>query len=116
MENVTTQSVDVTGQGRGRTPDDSQFKTRLAMIEALMGWTNVKEAALACGFGVESYRGWRKGRLPRDITAVATTISEVTGVDRDWIIRGSIPPDGAHAKSGWSSMPSYIPSRLTTAA
>ncbi len=65
--------------GRGLIPDDSQFKIRLAIVEGISGWTNVKEAALACGLPVESYRGWRtKGRLPRNMAEVAEKICAAT--------------------------------------
>lgn len=96
--------------GRGLIPDDSQFKIRLAIVEGISGWTNVKEAALACGLPVESYRGWRtKGRLPRNMAEVAEKIcaatiraaedrrqrgeavtdAELRGVDFNWMVRGS---------------------------
>lgn len=96
--------------GRGLIPDDSQFKIRLAIVEGIAGWTNVKEAALACGLPVESYRGWRtKGRIPRNMAEVAERIcaatiraaedrrqrgepvtdAELRGVDFDWMVRGS---------------------------
>jgi len=51
-----------------------------------MGWGNVKEAALACGVPVESWRNWeRDGRLPRDIIGVCRAIAAKTGADPTWL-------------------------------
>lgn len=51
-----------------------------------MAWGNVKEAALACGLPVQSWRNWeRDGRLPRDYVNVCHQIAERTGVDLGWL-------------------------------
>ena len=48
---------------QGWVADDSEFGARLALIRQRMAWGNVKEAALACGLPVESWRNWeRDGR------------------------------------------------------
>lgn len=71
----------------GWRPDDSEFGARLALIRQRMGWGNVKEAALACGLPVESWRNWeRDGRIPRDFVAVCKAISDRTGVDLSWLV------------------------------
>ena len=68
------------------TPELS-FAARLAIVRHQMGW-NIKEAALACGFRPQSWRGWElEGRLPHDIRNIIDTIAERTGVDPDWLFR-----------------------------
>lgn len=79
---MTTQPV----RGPGWRPDDSTFGTRIAMVRQSMGWGNVKEAALACGLPVESWRNWqRDGRMPRDYMAVCAAIARRTDVDLSWL-------------------------------
>jgi hypothetical protein len=51
-----------------------------------MGWGNVKEAALACGLPVQSWRGWeRDNRMPRDLMATTMKVANRTGCDPDWL-------------------------------
>lgn len=70
----------------GWGPDDAEFGARLALVRQRMGWGNVKEAALACGLPVESWRNWeRDGRKPRDYIAVCQKISARTGADLSWL-------------------------------
>lgn len=65
----------------GWRADDSTFGARLALVRQRMGWGNVKEAALACGLAVESWRNWeRDGRQPRDYVDVCRAISTRTGL------------------------------------
>lgn len=67
-------------------PDDEAFGARLALVRQRMGWGNVKEAALACGLPVESWRGWeRDGRLPRDLVGTCRAIAQRTGADVNWL-------------------------------
>lgn len=81
MRVVTTEAT-----SRGWRPDDSSFGARLALVRQRMGWGNVKEAALACGLPVESWRNWeRDGREPRSYIAVCQKISERTGADMAWL-------------------------------
>lgn len=76
----------------GWRPDDTSFGARLALVRQRMGWGNVKEAALACGQPVESWRSWeRDGRQPRDYMRICGAISERTGVDLAWLV--GIPGD-----------------------
>lgn len=71
---------------QGWVPNDQAFGARLALIRQRMGWGNVREAALACGVPVESWRGWeRDGRLPRDLLSVCRSISQRTGADLGWL-------------------------------
>lgn len=45
-----------------------------------------REAAMACGQPVSSWRNWeRDGRMPRDYMAVCQQISERTGADLAWL-------------------------------
>jgi transcriptional regulator with XRE-family HTH domain len=70
----------------GWVATDDRFGARLALIRQRMGWGNVKEAALACGVPVESWRNWeRDGRLPRDLVTIASRISGATGCDVGWL-------------------------------
>ena len=76
-------------------PDDSTFGARLALLRQHQGWGNIKEAALACGQPVESWRSWEvHGRTPRDFIAICQTISSRTGVDLQWLL-GLGPTGGA---------------------
>lgn len=103
--------------GHGWTPDDSTFGARLALIRQRMGWGNVKEAALACGLPVASWRNWeRDGRMPRDVIGICRKISQTTGVDLAWLAglprqsgpglpnpeRQTANPDGANMTGLWS--------------
>jgi len=70
---------------RGWRPDDSTFGARLALIRHACGW-NIKEAALACGLPVQSWRNWENDqRMPHDLVKVCTAISQRTGVDIGWL-------------------------------
>lgn len=70
-------------------PDDSTFGARLALVRQHMGWGNVLKAAEECKVPVESWRRWeRDGRRPHDIQEQAEKISERTGCDFDWLLRG----------------------------
>lgn len=72
---------------RGWVPDVSDFGARLALIRQYMGWGNVKEAAVACGLPVSSWRSWeRDNRLPRDYRAICLAISQTTGCDLGWLM------------------------------
>jgi hypothetical protein len=76
----------------GWVPDATSFGARLALIRQRMEWGNVKEAALACGLPVESWRNWeRDGRQPRDYMRVCQVIAEHTGVDVTWLAVGPQP-------------------------
>jgi hypothetical protein len=75
--------------GGGWVPDATTFGARLALIRQRMEWGNVKEAALACGLPVESWRNWeRDGRQPRDYMRVCQAVAEHTGVDVTWLAVG----------------------------
>jgi hypothetical protein len=64
------------------------FAARLALVRHKMGW-NVKEAATACGFAAQSWRGWElQGREPHRLTTIAMTIATRTGVDYLWLVHG----------------------------
>jgi hypothetical protein len=71
-------------------PDDATFGARLALIRQRMGWGNLKEAALACGLPVQSWRAWERDNVsPRNYPFICQTIAEVTGCDFDWLMRGA---------------------------
>ncbi len=68
-------------------PDDSAFGARLALIRQRMSWGNVKEAALACGVPVESWRAWERDNvLPRNYPNICRQIAERTGCDLGWLM------------------------------
>jgi hypothetical protein len=70
-------------------PDDASFGARLALVRQRMGWGNVKEAALACGLPVESWRTWERDNVqPRNVVQVARKISTRTGCDLGWLVGG----------------------------
>jgi hypothetical protein len=83
---------DTDGQSaaRGWTADDSTFGARLALVRQYKKWGNVREAAIACGVPPESWRTWERDHvLPRKYAEVCQRISDATGADRDWLLRGS---------------------------
>lgn len=101
---------------QGWVPDDGQFGARLALVRQRMGWGNVKEAALACGLPVESWRGWeRDGRLPRDLIGAGRAVAARTGCDLGWLIgvpRGDgIADQGPTAQAATHRDP--VPSSVT---
>lgn len=61
-----------------------------------MGWTNLKEAAVACGQPVSSWRSWEAGTAqPRRMVEVCQAISARTGADLGWLLglgRPGAPP------------------------
>lgn len=80
---------------RGWVATDSSFGARLALVRQRMGWGNLKEAALACGLPVQSWRGWeRDGRQPRDFVQTCQVIAETTGCDVWWLAGLDKPNDG----------------------
>ena len=72
---------------RGWVPADL-LQVRLAQVRNRMGW-NAKEAAVACGFPAQSWRNWEAGQQPRDLVGVCERISDVTGVNVEWLMRGA---------------------------
>lgn len=80
---------------QGWVADDREFGARLALIRQRMAWGNVKEAALACGVPVESWRNWeRDGRLPRDLMTITAKIAARTGCDQAWLAGFNQRPGG----------------------
>ena len=66
------------------------FAAKLALIRHSKGW-NLKQAALACGFPPQSWRGWEiQGRLPHDIRAVARRIELRTGLTKGWLLADEV--------------------------
>lgn len=73
----------------GWVADDGTFGARLALIRQHQSWGNVKEAAMACGIPVESWRTWeRDGVKPRDYVAIVEQISAYTRCDYGWLLDG----------------------------
>ena len=69
------------------------FAAKLALIRHSKGW-NLKQAALACGFPPQSWRGWEiQGRLPHDIRAVARRIEMRTGLAKGWLLADEVMAD-----------------------
>jgi hypothetical protein len=82
-----TTSVEPTKQGW--IADDATFGARLALVRQRMGWTNVKEAAVACGLPAENWRRWERGGAePRRLVTIAMTISSASGCDYLWLVHG----------------------------
>lgn len=77
-------------------PELTSFGARLAATRQAMGWTNIAQAATACGLPVETWRTWERGGTPRDLVAVAQQIAARTGVDALWLM-GAEEPKGATA-------------------
>lgn len=70
-------------------PDDTRFGARLALIRQHMAWGNVKEAALACGVPVESWRTWERDNVkPQRYEEICRKIAQHSGCDLDWLMRG----------------------------
>lgn len=102
MLHVTTDEA-----GAGWAADDSTFGARLALVRQRMGWGNVSEAALACGFAAGSWRNWeRDGRIPRDQVAIARRISDRTECSYRWLLEGPqknglLRPDSNREPAGY---------------
>lgn len=74
------------------TANDGTFPARLALVRQRKGWGNVKEAALACGVPVESWRNWeRDNRKPRDYENVCRQIAQASGCDLGWLMGVDVP-------------------------
>lgn len=70
-------------------PAVESFGARLALVRQRMGWTNVKEAATACGLPAENWRRWERGESePRRLVTIAMTIATRTGCDYLWLVHG----------------------------
>lgn len=97
----------VLGNSTTTQPDDrpwvvtgNAFGSRLAMVRWRMGW-NIKEAALACKLPAASWRDWElAGSMPRRYIDVCSTVAEVTGADRDWLIDGRVDQERVSACYG----------------
>lgn len=80
-------TTDAAPEQRPWVPDDSSLGARLALLRQAMGWGNVKEAAVACGVPVESWRTWERDNVtPRNLPEIAWRISQATGVDYGWLL------------------------------
>ncbi len=76
----------------GWIPDDASFGARIALVRQRMGWSNIKEAALACGVPPQSWRGWeRDNRAPRDFPDVCRRIAAASGCDIWWLAGFELP-------------------------
>lgn len=74
-------------RGEKWIPEDT-FGARLALIRQRNGWNHV-QAAAACDINDETWRKWEKtGRSPQDLYNVVRKISDATGCDYDWLLRG----------------------------
>ena len=62
------------------------------MVRRRMGW-NIKEASAKAGLDDGSWSNWERGALPRNLAEVVGRIQAATGVDRDWLVWGTIPAD-----------------------
>lgn len=80
-------TVASTMHGEAWVANDATFGARLALIRQHMGWGNLKEAAVACGIPVESWRSWeRDGVLPRRYLESCAQIARVAGCDYGWLV------------------------------
>lgn len=97
--------------------DSDSFGARLALVRQRMGWGNVKEAALACGLPVESWRGWeRDNASPRNLIDACRKIAARTGCDVHWLA-GLPRMDSNHQPPGLRRVTGYSPTRtLSTVA
>lgn len=78
----------MTVQTAGWVPSAETFPARLALVRQRMGW-NVKEAALACGLGVSTWRGWEiDGSRPQNYVEVCRSIASATGCNYRWLMDG----------------------------
>ena len=81
--------TDLKARPQGWVPDVSTFGARLALVRQAMGWTNIKEAALACSIAPQTWRNWEAGRFePRGLVNASMKIAGVTGVDYRWLAVG----------------------------
>ena len=77
-------------ESRPWIPTTDTFGARLALVRNAMGW-NMKEAADECGINPTSWGNWEQGSRPRDLLKAVTDIAHKTGVDREWLLWGTVP-------------------------
>ncbi len=98
-------TTSVEQRSQGWIADDASFGARLALVRQRMGWTNVKEAAVACGLPAENWRRWERGGAePRRLVTIAMTIATRTGCDFLWLVHGP--------SRGGATSQSYLTSRV----
>lgn len=89
-------------------PTDS-FGSRLLRIRKEKGMT-VEAIAKTCGIAHPTWTTWENGARPRDLLGAVQKICDGTGVDRDWLLWGSV----GSTKSGYAGrMPGDIPTPRT---
>lgn len=82
-----TTASEVHGPEAPWTANDATFGARLALVRQHMGWGNLKEAAVACGIPVESWRAWERDNvLPRRYFEICAKIARVAGCDYGWLV------------------------------
>jgi len=69
-----------------RIPADT-FGHRLILSRAERGLT-IEQAGAKCGLSSQSWGGWERGRIPRDMVDVADSIADALDIDRDWLLHG----------------------------
>lgn len=89
---MTASVGEVATQTQSWIPNDETFGARLALVRWRMSW-NMKEAALAVGVPAASWRLWEvENAQPRNLVEIAERVSNRTGVDFDWLLRGQRIP------------------------
>lgn len=95
-----------TDRAAGWVATDASFGARLALVRQRMGWGNTKEAALACGLPVQSWRGWeRDNRAPRDFVGTCRKIAAATGCDIWWLAGLDRQPPASSEAGGAGELP-----------
>lgn len=69
-------------------PSTETFGARIALLRQNMAWPTIKEAALACGIGRQSWSNWEAGKRVMDYQDVCRKIADRTGVDEYWLLTG----------------------------
>jgi transcriptional regulator with XRE-family HTH domain len=75
-------------------PSTDTFGQRLRVLRLGLGDISIKEAAARCGVPTATWNAWERGaNSPRNMGAIVQTIVAATGVDRDWLMWGTVPAD-----------------------
>jgi transcriptional regulator with XRE-family HTH domain len=69
------------------------FGMRLRRVRAELNKNGIEFAAL-CGLDRGQLSAWENGTMPRNVAAIAQTVADATGVDREWLAFGDAPVNG----------------------
>lgn len=76
--------------GGGPWIPENSFGARLRMVRRELG-LSVEDVADVCGLSASTWSYWERGGHPQKMNETVDKITQATGVDRDWLMWGSVP-------------------------